>query len=53
MAEKTSIFSNDHPFKIIFMAVALCLVGSVLVSAAAIGLLRTACAPFLGQAPQS
>ena len=37
MAEK-SIFSNDHPFKILFMAVALCLVGSVLVSAAAIGL---------------
>lgn len=38
MAENKSIFSNDHPFKIIFMAVALCLVGSVLVSAAAIGL---------------
>lgn len=38
MADKPSIFSNDHPFKIIFMAVALCLVGSVLVSAAAIGL---------------
>lgn len=38
MAEKPSIFSNDHPFKIVFMAVALCLVGSVLVSAAAIGL---------------
>ncbi len=38
MADKKSIFSNDHPFKIIFMAVALCLVGSVLVSAAAIGL---------------
>lgn len=38
MAEKSSIWSNDHPFKIIFMAIALCLVGSVLVSAAAIGL---------------
>ena len=38
MAEERSIFSNDHPFKIVFMAVALCLVGSVLVSAAAIGL---------------
>lgn len=38
MADKRSIWSNDHPFKIIFMAVALCLVGSVLVSAAAIGL---------------
>jgi len=38
MAEKNSIFSNDHPFKIVFMAVVLCLVGAVLVSAAAIGL---------------
>ncbi len=38
MAEEKSIFSNDHPFKIVFMAVVLCLVGSVLVSAAAIGL---------------
>lgn len=38
MADEKSIFSNDHPFKIVFMAVVLCLVGSVLVSAAAIGL---------------
>ena len=38
MADTRSIFSNDHPFKIIFMAVSVCLVASVLVSAAAIGL---------------
>ncbi len=38
MSEEKSIFSNDHPFKIVFVAVVLCLVCAVLVSAAAIGL---------------